>query len=229
MTNTVTSAKVLLLACLIASACSPLGPIPDRSRFFTLTAPTAAPADPAAPAGARAAGGTEIVYGLGPIVLPPYLDRTQIATRISPTEVAYSQWDRWAEPLASNVSSVLMQTLSGDLGTDDIVSYPWPGGTAVEYQIAIRLLRFETDATGESHLRARWSVRDARRDRHLAAQETTLTRPGRPDDRAASTAALSGMLGDLGHEIATTVRALPPPSATAGTSSPTARRKRSAQ
>jgi uncharacterized protein len=219
MTNTVTSAKGLMLACLIASACSPLGPIPDRSRFFTLTTPTMANADPTATAGARSAGGREIVYGLGPIILPPYLDRTQIATRISPTEVAYSQWDRWAEPLAANVSSVLLQTLSGDLGTDDIVPYPWPGGAAVEYQIAVRLLRFETDAAGESHLEARWSIRDLQRGRQLAAKETTLTRPARPDDRAASTAALSGMLGDLGHEIATTVRALPasspapPPSA----------------
>jgi uncharacterized lipoprotein YmbA len=225
MTNTVTSAKALMLACLIASACSPLGPIPDRSRFFTLNGPTAAPTDPSATAGARSAGGGQIVYGLGPIVLPPYLDRTQIATRISPTEVAYSQWDRWAEPLAANVSSVLLQTLSSDLGTDDIVLYPWPGGAEVEYQIAIRLLRFETDATGESHLRARWSVRDVRRDRHLAAKETTLTRPGRPDDRAGSTAALSGMLGDLGHEIATTIRELPA-SSPAPTPAAAKRRKR---
>ncbi len=83
-----------MVACVIASACSVLGPIPDRSRFFTLTASPPMDADRA-----EASGGA-IVYGLGPVVLPAYLDRNQVATRVSETEAAYSQWDRWAEPLA---------------------------------------------------------------------------------------------------------------------------------
>jgi uncharacterized protein len=211
------SAKVLVVACVIASACSVLGPIPDHSRFYTLTASPPANADRA-----EAPGGT-ILYGLGPVVLPSYLDRNQVATRVSPTEVAYSQWDRWAEPLGANVSSVLLQSIDGELGRDAIVPYPWRGSTRVDYQIVVQLLRFESDTAGEAHLQSRWSIRDLERNRQLVARETTLTRPGRPGDTAASTAALSAMLTDLGHEIATALRALP-------SSSPAGpRRKRSGE
>ncbi len=200
----------LILGCLGVSACSVLAPIPDRSRFFTLTATPAAHADHDRTPGRRASGTPEVVYGLGPIIIPAYLDRNQVATRVSPTEVAYSQWERWAEPLGTNVSLVLLQNLSSELETDGIVSYPWLGSARVDYQIAIRLLRLESDTTGESHLKARWSITDVERAHQLVAQETSLTRRGQPNDTTAATAALSAMLGDLAHEIANALHALPP-------------------
>ena len=203
MRNSPIATTALLLGPLICGACSPFAPIPDRSRFFTLTPVPAALADAGAPQ-----SGARIVYGLGPIILPAYLDRSQVATRVSQTEVAYSQWDRWAEPLATNVSSVLRQQLASELGTDAIVGYPWVGGVGVDYQIEVRLLRFESDTAGASSLVARWTIRDVQRDRRLVTKETSLTRPGKPNDTSASTAALSGMLGELGHEIAGALRDL---------------------
>jgi uncharacterized protein len=206
MRNPTIGTTALLLGSLVASACSPLAPIPDRSRFFTLPAAPAAQPDAGT---SQRAGRT--VYGLGPIILPAYLDRSQVATRLSETEVAYSQWDRWAEPLSTNVSSVLRQRLASELGTEAILGYPWVGGVAVDYQIEVRLLRFESDTTGATHVVARWTIRDAKHDRKVVTKETSLTRPGKPNDTSASTAALSGMLGDLGHEIAAALRDLPSP------------------
>jgi uncharacterized protein len=215
--NTWTMVTRTLLLGVCMTACSVLAPIADRSRFFTLTASPVARADAAA-YDDQAPG---VIYGLGPIILPAYLDRNQVATRLSPTEIAYSQWDRWAEPLAVNISSVLRQQVASDLGTDAIVAYPWAGGIAVDYQVEVRLLRFESDTTGASYLVARWMIRDVPHDRRLLAKEISLTRPGKPNDTSASTAALSDMLGELGHEIATTLRD-PPRRAAA----PTAKRKR---
>ncbi len=200
-------------------ACSILAPIPDRSRYFTLSgvpaeqdgAPRPEGGADAASRGGASPSAASIVYGLGPTVLPAYLDRSQIATRLSPTEVGYSQWDRWAEPLGANVESVLHRQLSAELGTDAVVEYPWVGGTRVDYQIPIRLLQLETDTAGESHLVARWAIRDVKADHTLVVKETSLARPGRPNDTPAATAALSGMLADLGHEIASELRELPPP------------------
>lgn len=209
MKNWTTPSIVMILGALVAGACSPLGPIPDRSRYYTLSAPPVAGVDPDARHEPSA-----IVYGLGPVTLPAYLDRGQVATRLSATEVAYSQWDRWAEPLGANVAWVLRQSLAEELGADDIVPYPWTG-TGVDYQVEVRLTCFETDIKGETRLAARWSVRDARHDRLVVRKETTLTRAGRPDDRAGSTAALSASLAELGHEIAGALRDLPTPIAAA--------------
>ncbi len=209
MKNWASPSVVVILGALVAGACSPLGPIPDRSRYYTLTPPPVARAD----SETRRAPST-IVYGLGPVTLPAYLDRSQVATRLSTTEVAYSQWDRWAEPLGANIAWVLRQNLVEELGADDIVAYPW-AGAGVDYQVEVRLLCFETDVKGETRLVARWSVRDVRHDRLIVRKETTLTRAGKPDDRAGSTAALSSTLGELGHEIAAALRDLPPPTAAA--------------
>lgn len=188
----------------VANGCSVLAPIPDRSRYFTLSAP----ADPGGGPHGGQSDSVRLVYGLGPVSLPAYLDRNQVATRLSPSEVTYSQWDRWAEPLGDTVPGVLRQHLGSELGTDAVVSYPWPGTTHVDYQIEVRLQRFETDATGESRLAGEWSIRDLRRDRLLIARDTSLTRPGSPNDTAAATTALREMLADLGREIATAARDL---------------------
>jgi hypothetical protein len=206
MTRWTFVATLGVVGMLVAVGCSPLAPLPDRSRYYTLTVPASA----AAPA--RASGAT--VYGLGPVTLPAYLDRNQIVTRLSPSEVAYSQWDRWAEPLPANVTAVLRHSLLGELGIDDLETYPWTR-TDVDYQIEVAFLQFETDVRGETELVADWSIRDVRGGRALARKQTVLTRTVAANDRAASTTALGAMVSELGHEIAAAVRDLPRPAATA--------------
>jgi uncharacterized lipoprotein YmbA len=205
--NRTLRAAALVAACIMAQSCSLLSPVPDRSRFFTLPVPpepqsTRAAATPARPDGAA-------VYGLGPIVLPSYLDRREVATRVSPTEIKYSNTDRWAAPLTADVASVLLHALSDELGTSTVVAYPWPVTARPDYQIAVTLLRFERDTTGAGHLAAAWSVRDVQSGRELVANHTVVARAGSPDDAQATAAALSGTLSDLSREIAAALHALP--------------------
>ena len=133
-TGVTIASELALTVCLAVAGCSVLAPQPDPSRFFTLApmaqAPAAAPAQPG------------FTYGLGPIKLPAYLDRNEIPTRVSPTEIIYSPAERWAEPLQASVTRVLMQNLAALLNTDKITVYPWIGATAVDYQIEIEVLHF---------------------------------------------------------------------------------------
>ncbi len=201
MTNATLRLAGLITACMIAG-CSILGPTQDRTRFFTLnTLP-----EPGASVAQSAA-----VYGLGPIKLPAYLDRSEIAMRVSPTEVVYSNTDYWAEPLSATVSAVLLSNLATLLGTDRIVPYPWPVNAGVDYQIQITMLRFECDATGQCQLYSRWWITDPRDGRYLVGRDTTLTRAANGTGSAAGATALSGNLGALSQEIATALRALPAP------------------
>lgn len=201
----------LIAACALAHGCSVLAPVPDRSRFFTLPVPADAETQRSEPPREASDVAPGIVYGLGPITLPTYLDRREVATRVSPTEVAYSENDRWAEPLTTSVSSVLLQSLSSQLGTNGVVLYPWAGTVKVDYQVEVSLLRFERDAAGASQLAGRWSIKDVRNDRTVIVKDTAVARPGPPGDTRAAAAALSGTLHDLSSEIATALRALPPP------------------
>ena len=199
---------VALTFCLSMVGCSVLRPLPDRSRFFKLTATAATAADrqaadvPSAPA---------LVYGLGPLKLPAYLDRNELATRVSPTEVTYSTTDRWAEPLATTFAAVLLQDLSVLLDTNHILAYPWP--ERVDYQIEVDVSQFDCDTSGNTRLVARWRVRDVHSDTYLVAKETTAAHSQAPGDNGARVAALSDAMRDLSQDIADTLRHLPAPAA----------------
>ncbi len=200
---------VALAGCLLAAGCSVLAPLPNRSRFFTLAPVPEAQARRAdAP---RPEAGTRILYGLGPVTVAAFLDRNEVATRVSPTEVRYSPIDRWAEPLPAAITAVMLQNLSALLDTDRIVTYPWVGTLAIDYQVEISVLRFETDDTGVSQLTARWAVRDVRNSAYLIVRESTFTHAGPAANAVASTSDLSAALGDLSREIATALHALPLP------------------
>ena len=100
----VVAALSLLPAC--------LGPRVDASRYFTLPAAgTSAVGTPAA--GSPGAGATTPVVGLGPVTLPPYLSRPEVATRVGPEQLAYSSTDRWAAPLEDLVTAALFAASLG--------------------------------------------------------------------------------------------------------------------
>jgi uncharacterized lipoprotein YmbA len=184
--------------------CSVLPPRPDPSRFYTLS-PTVDTGEgsPQQP--------QTVLYGLGPIDLPQYLDRDEVAERMSSAEVRYSRIDFWAEPLKTNLTRVLLQDLSTLLGADRIVLYPWPSTVAVDYQIIVTFLRFERTAAGETELRARWTIRNPRTGEYLGLHESNLTRSASSPVTADAVDALSADVGDLSREIAAALRKLPAP------------------
>ena len=195
---------------LFLTACSFLAPSRDPSRFFTLAAlPPGTQSPQPVPAAAGDVHG--VMYGLGPVKVPAYLDRNEIATRVSPSEMIYSDTDYWAEPLQANVSRVLLQNLSALLDTDRIATYPWGVSAKVDFQVQVELLRFERDAAGQASLTARWAIRAGTGGRFLAVKDANLTRPATGRSTADAVAALSGTLGELSQEIAAALRQLPAP------------------
>ncbi len=204
---------VALLFCLSIVGCSFLSPVPDRSRFFKLTAMT--PGEGEAPNPSSAAAATALVYGLGPVKLAPYLDRNELATRVSPTEVTYSATDRWAEPLATTFTAVLAQDLSTLLDANHILQYPWTGDVRVDYQIEIDVLQFDNDVAGNTRLMARWRVRNVRNDTYVVAKETKVAHSQSSGDAGTRVAALSDATRDLSQDIAGALRQLPVPEAPA--------------
>ncbi len=194
---------IILIASAWLCSCSVLAPQPDVSRFYTLH--TVADAE-------VGGGGTRgLTYGLGPIDLPSYLDRAELALRVSAAEVTYAQGDLWAEPLKANLTRVLRQNLSAMLGGERVVLYPWPRTGVVSYQVTLTVLQFERTATGEAQLHARWNIRDARNGTEVASKESSFVRPVTPATAAAAVTALSADVGDLSQEIASALHSLPAP------------------
>jgi uncharacterized lipoprotein YmbA len=190
---------VWLTALLATSGCSLLAPRPDPSRFYLLTA-TETTAVGAMP--------RDAALLLGPITVSIYLQRPQIATRVPPNRVEYSQVSRWAEPLQANVARVLAGNLAALLATDEVYTYPaFPAGGTV-LQIALQVERLERSPAGEAEIVAQWTVRDPKGGRDLVAKRGVFTEAASSADMDASVEALSRAFGRLSREVAESVAAV---------------------
>jgi uncharacterized lipoprotein YmbA len=192
---------MLWMAALLASGCALLtGPKVVPTRFFLLT--SARQGEAAASLGPERSG---VSLGVGPVVVPSYLDRPQMVTRVEANQLRISETDRWAEPLRSSVPRVLSESLGRDLDTNRVVIFPWYR-VALDYQVKIELLRFEPSSKGEVILEALWAISNPKTDRPLATRSTTLRRAVDPADADAVAASMSALLADLSREIAAAIR-----------------------
>jgi uncharacterized lipoprotein YmbA len=150
----------------------------------------------------------QISLGVGPVRLPGYLDRREILTRVTQSRLDVSQNDRWAEPLDENFTHVLAQNLSVLLGSDGVISYPWPIAKGPDYRVTVEVLQFECNSALEAQLSARWWVTDRNGTGALEPKESRLTRAATDRSTDASVAALSETVADLSRQIAQAVIAL---------------------
>jgi uncharacterized lipoprotein YmbA len=185
-------AIAVLAALSILPAC--LGPRADASRYFTLPA-----------AGEPSARAPVASVGLGPVTLPPYLSRPEVATRLGPAQITYSANDRWAAPLEDLASQALSEELRARLPAREVLRWPWPLVAPPEVGVSVEFLRLEADAAGGATIQARWTV--SARGRAPVTGETRLHEAGAPGDVPGSVAALGRALGALAADLAAAARA----------------------
>ena len=174
-----------------------LAPQKDISKFYLLTpnADTAA----STPASTKSISG-DFVIGLGPIKLPPYLDRPEIVTRMAPNRLELSKEDRWGESIQNGFTSAMERDLAAQGGT--VILFPWYNTVHIDMQVQIDVYRFETDSQGTATLSAKWTILDSTGKHILYTVESNLTQPSKPGDMTDAAAALSRTIGDLSGQIA---------------------------
>jgi uncharacterized lipoprotein YmbA len=191
-----------------------LYPPAEPSRFYLLTPVEAGQGQPARPLD------SEPWIGVGPLVLPRYLDRPQIVTRDGEHRLRLAELDQWASPLQDNVIQVLADNLMRLIGSRRVVIYPWRGSLPVRYQVDVRIVRLDArypqpsgEGRGDAVLAARWMVLDLTTGRVLANRSSDIRIPlatavlGRELDGLAE--AYSQALGRLSAEIARVLAGLP--------------------
>jgi uncharacterized lipoprotein YmbA len=145
--------------------------------------------------------------GVGPVELPKYLDRPQIAVRSGANELFYNETHRWAEVLQDNVTSVLAQNLALLVPTDKVSVFPWGRSTAIDYQAVAEISRFDADASGIVVLSAYWKLYREESREVIAQKKTVITEPAGDASYANIVAAQSRALATLSREIAAAIRA----------------------
>jgi len=177
-----------------------LAPQKDISKFYLLTptADTAASTTPQTPTQSPA---DSFTLGLGPIKLPPYLDRPEVVTRMAPNRLELSKDDRWGESVQNGFTRAMERDLAAQAGAAVIV-FPWYNTVHIDMQVQIDVYRFETDAQGIATLSAKWTILDSTGKNILYTVESNLTQPSKPGDNTEAAAALSRTIGDLSNQIA---------------------------
>jgi len=104
------------------------------------------------------AGARQIVLGVGPVEIPEYLSRPQIADRVTDNELGFSEINRWAEPLDRCILRVLAENFSVLLGTERIETYPWLPSQPIDYQVRVRIAKFDGTQGKDAGLTAYWTV-----------------------------------------------------------------------
>jgi uncharacterized lipoprotein YmbA len=195
------AAVVSLIGLFLLAGCTESKP----SRFYVLT-PLAAGKPAHYPDG--------LAIGVGPVVIPQYLDRPQVVTRSSDNRLDVGEIDQWGGRLSDNVTRVLAENLSLLLATDRVSIYPWTDATAVGLQVTLDIVEFERGAGGAVTLSAFWNITDVQSAKILVTRRSTIVKNidaaakgAEADD--ATVAAMSDALATISQEIAATVKALP--------------------
>lgn len=143
--------QLFLIGC-VAAVLAGCASVP--SKFYTLNATAVRAEKPAGTFGVL----------VGPVTVPPSVDRPQMVLTTGPNRVELAEFNRWASPLADNITRVVVGNLGSQLGSLRVAATPIPGfGPA--YQVAIQVDQFETflgdsKLPGEARLSVVWTLRD---------------------------------------------------------------------
>jgi uncharacterized lipoprotein YmbA len=153
---------------------------------------------------------SKIAIGIGPVKLPDYLDRSQIVTRTGPNELKVAAFDRWAEPLKSSFPRILLENLATLLNTDQVALYPWRKSAAVEYQVMVDIVQFDSERGGDAVLIARWTLLEGRSEKILQRKKSVFRKSLHSNDYQSIVAVQSQTLMEFSREIAAAIKTFSP-------------------
>jgi hypothetical protein len=105
--------------------------------------------------------------GVWQVELPDLLERSEIVTRDNAFKIKIGDFSWWAGDLNKNMSLLIVTQLSQYLQSNRIVVSPWPSYRKNDYQIIIRVARFDGELGGDVVLAGLWSLLDAQGDNEL--------------------------------------------------------------
>jgi uncharacterized lipoprotein YmbA len=190
-------ALVLAIGVLALAACRS---VEDPTKYYVLS-----PTSPPEPTPRAASSSTAI--GVGPVLIPGYLDRVQIVTRGAEDEVELSPYHRWAEPIESGIAKVVADNLALLVGSERIAVFPWRGGVArlLDYQVVIVVLRFEGAPGRQVTLDARWRLL-GKAGQELVLKRSTINEPVIAEGYQPLVRGMNQALAALAREIAAEIQ-----------------------
>jgi uncharacterized lipoprotein YmbA len=144
MRSLLLTAMVLTLVLAGGCASSP------KASFYTLS-----PERPLEQADTR----TPVAITIGIVTVPDIVDRPQLVLRVDANQVALAEFDRWAEPLKSQIRRVIAADLALQFPGTLVSGYPQNVDPASTYVVSIDVQSFESAPGDAASITVLWSVR----------------------------------------------------------------------
>lgn len=187
-----------LLAIGLAALISACASAPTR--FYTVDAVAGAPAG---------ATPSPVSVSVGPVSIPPLVDRPEIVVAVAPNEVRLAESHQWAAPLSGQLSRAVAQNLVTLLGTPGVTLFPQTSAADAQLRVAIEVQRFESRAGDAALVDAVWTVRRVQ-DGAARTGRTTVREPVSAAGYEALAAAHSRAVARLSADVAQAIRTLAP-------------------
>ena len=189
--------NLLSIAC-VAAAAAGCGAT-AKARFYTLDSTATADGAPTA----------RYAVLVGPVSVPPAVDRPQFVVQTAANRVDIDEFNRWAAPLNDGIARAVAGNLSVLLGTQDVAVAPVANFNPA-YRVTINVQRFESIPGEAALVDAVWAVSptaggETRSDRTVARE--AVAGPGFDALAAAHSRALARVSGDIAAAIRATADA----------------------
>lgn len=181
----------LALFLALISGCAGVTP---KSNFYRLELP-------AGPLGRLDAPET-LSVGIGPVMLPAYLERAEVVTAAGEAGIQINEFHRWAAPLNRQIRESLMEQLSALLDTPRVVLYPWERYQRPRFRVDVTFTRFEQQGT-HAVVEALWHIKDVEMDRTCLARRFSRSVAAGGHGVGAYVAAQGRAMEVLARQIAT--------------------------
>ena len=138
---------VLLVSMGLGTAC--LGRSPDVRHFMLGETAGAEPSS---------GGESEMAVLVGPVRLPAYLERSQLARLEDGGEIRLDEFSRWLGGFEANFIRALSLGIARELGSVKVVGYPSEAPFAMDYSVRLHVDDMIFEGRDELRVRIRWAL-----------------------------------------------------------------------
>jgi uncharacterized lipoprotein YmbA len=182
---------ILLCAGGLLSACAATPP----THFYTLESQNQSPV------ATTTAIAKKPLIGIGPLSLPPLLDRKQIITRTEDNSLQIAEFDQWASPLKDNILAVLSKNVAALQPNAMVRAYPWSAYGNSDYHVIVDITRFDTQLGQSVNLEASWAIMEEKNHTIIGNGQIKIQQPLIDAGYAGATQALSKLLGKFSQQL----------------------------
>ena len=119
----------------------------------------------------------DVALAIGPVEIPADVDRAEIVTRETDNQISFSEYQRWAGPLRSNIASVIAQNITNLLNTERVTPFTQENIFNPSHRVVINFNRYDSRLGKEFLIDATWSIKDLKGKKLLVVRNSIIREP----------------------------------------------------